>query len=473
MATGAPTNDCYADFAPSANSTLTEMITLPLGFPLITINSIAESCSPTTAGSSAVGNAFFDRLYELQQSISSIDLSFEIPDHPALSNNNIGGTYRVSLPDASTHASLAMGASAGILAVAFATIIYYALYNNKTRGNNSTLKKAVIGSTLLPVSLLLPYAINDMLGVQNTAARFATSILFVLYMFRILEAVFDFVPPGAKASLGTYCTYFSLPFDMIFDGIKPVMATKQEIRDGQINVVKAVTCIGVLCTILTPSGYKPFGDTDAGEFNESIVLSDYLDLKHLGNCFAIALFFQQGLSVGDAVFGNAIQTVLGYKVKQTMRNPMLEATSPSDFWGRRWNVLVHSVMKRGVYKPVRKYSSSPVAASLAVFIASGLFHEWLVHVVFLHNRPSSSSTSEVLLGSNTAFFVWNFVIIVSEKVLTGTKGVKSLGKMIPSLLLPFAIIMTSLPMAHWFGNPYLKGGFFEDYEKCLILIRKL
>jgi len=397
-------------------------------------------------------------------------------------STSISGRYDVSLPDLSTHASIAMGASVGVFAgVVFATIIYYMLHNNNNNNENGggnsrryvTLKKAFIGLILLPASLLLPYTLIDVLGAQNTAARFTTCILFVLYQFRILEAIFDFVPPGAKSSLSIYCTYFSLPFDMMFDGIKPVMATRKEIRDGQINVVKAVMCIGALCTILTPFGYKPFGDTNAGEFHESIVFSDYLDMKHLGNCFAIALFFQQGLAIGDAVFGNAIQTVLGYKVKQMMRNPMLEATSPSDFWGRRWNVLVHSVMKRGVYKPVRKYSSSAVAASLAVFVASGLFHEWLVHVVFLHNRPSSSSTSEVLLGSNTAFFVWNFVVIVSEKVLAGTKGVKSLGRMIPSMLLPFVIIMTSLPMAHWFGNPYLKGGFFEDYEKCLILIRKV
>ena len=143
-----------------------------------------------------------------------------------------------------------------------------------------------------------------------------------------------------------------------------------------------------------------------------------------------------------------------------------------DFWGRRWNVLVHSVMKRGVYKPVRKYSSA-VVASLAVFVASGLFHEWLVHAVIVYNRPSSVSASEVLLGSNTAFFVWNFVVILTERVLAGTKGIKSFGKMIPQMFIPFLIIMTSLPMAHWFGSPYLKGDLFSDYEKCLLLIRKV
>merc|ERR1712176_1327071 len=141
-----------------------------------------------------------------------------------------------------------------------------------------------------------------------------------------------------------------------------------------------------------------------------------------------------------------------------------------DFWGRRWNVLVHSVMKRGLYKPVRSVSSAAVA-SLAVFVASGLFHEWLVHAVFVYKRPSILS-SGVLLGSNTAFFVWNFFVIMSERVLAGTKSIRSLGKIPPPMLLPFLIIMTSLPMAHWFGNPYLKGNYFADYEKCFPLLRK-
>lgn len=155
-----------------------------------------------------------------------------------------------------------------------------------------------------------------------------------------------------------------------------------------------------------------------------------------------------------------------------MRNPMLEATSPSDFWGRRWNILVHAVLKRGVYKPVRKYTSSAVMASLAVFFASGLFHEWFVHAVLMYNRSTELSTG-VLLGSNCSFFLWNFVVIVSEKILAGSKVIRSFGKMIPDVCVPFMIIMTSLPMAHWFGNPYLKGNYFADYEKCLPMIRKV
>ena len=44
----------------------------------------------------------------------------------------------------------------------------------------------------------------------------------------------------------------------------------------------------MMCSILSPRDYAPFGETNAGEFHEKIVIGDYLDARHLGNCFAIA-----------------------------------------------------------------------------------------------------------------------------------------------------------------------------------------
>jgi hypothetical protein len=58
-----------------------------------------------------------------------------------------------------------------------------------------------------------------------------------------------------------------------------------------------------------------------------------------------------------------------------MRNPMFLSKSPSDFWSRRWNLLIHRVLKGGVYKPIRKHFKSAALASIAAFMASGAFHE--------------------------------------------------------------------------------------------------
>jgi hypothetical protein len=72
-----------------------------------------------------------------------------------------------------------------------------------------------------------------------------------------------------------------------------------------------------------------------------------------------------------------LASLAGVQLVPFMLNPIFESSSPSDFWGRRWNLVVHGILKRGVYKPVRSKHSRRVA-SIATFIASGLFHEWLL-----------------------------------------------------------------------------------------------
>ena len=84
---------------------------------------------------------------------------------------------------------------------------------------------------------------------------------------------------------------------MMFDKetSKPIMTTKRDAMNGQIDVVKAVTCICVLCSILSPCGYTPKGKTNAGEFHEEIVMRDYIGARHLGNSFATTCGFRLSL----------------------------------------------------------------------------------------------------------------------------------------------------------------------------------
>ena len=44
---------------------------------------------------------------------------------------------------------------------------------------------------------------------------------------------------------------------------------------------------------------------------------------------------------------------------------------------------------------------------------------------------------------------------------------------VPKSLVPPLIVMTSLPVAHWFRDPYMYGGFFRDYERCIPMIRRI
>jgi hypothetical protein len=137
-------------------------------------------------------------------------------------------------------------------------------------------------------------------------------------------------------------------------------------------------------------------------------------------------------------------------------------------------------MKHGVYKPVRHMTNSSLLALLAVFITSGAFHEWLVHACFIYDKNENNNDSlysnygggGVRIGSQTAFFVWNFVVITIERLLVKNEIFANYARRVPRSLVPSLIVMTSLPVAHWFRDPYMYGGFFRDYEMCLAMMRR-
>ena len=163
-----------------------------------------------------------------------------------------------------------------------------------------------------------------------------------------------------------------------------------------------------------------------------------------------------------------------------MRNPLTESTSPTDFWGRRWNVLIHSVLKGGVYKPIRKYHSRTVAI-IGTFLASGLFHEWLIYTTFI---PSSDQLDEdgncpncyrPVYGVTTIFFLWQAMLVAYEialKVSFGndSKLLQSIARQVPRSVRTALVIAMGIPPALYFCEPYARSDFFIHGQPCMPMI---
>ena len=99
---------------------------------------------------------------------------------------------------------------------------------------------------------------------------------------------------------------------------------------------------------------------------------------------------------------------------------------------------------------MRKYTTAAVA-SLAVFLASGIIHEWLNYSVQVYHHAEAPKDSiynpdNIILGSNMAFFAWQFFVMSIEKSFGEISSAK-----VPQQLVPFLVIMTSLPLAFWFA----------------------
>lgn len=82
----------------------------------------------------------------------------------------------------------------------------------------------------------------------------------------------------------------------------------------------------------------------------------------------------------DLFSGLAMQS--GIAVAETFHAPPL-ARSPRDFWGRRWNLVVHDLVFRHVFLPLGGLRK-PLRATLGVFVVSGLVHELFVLVALGH-----------------------------------------------------------------------------------------
>ncbi|CAH2069856.1 unnamed protein product [Thlaspi arvense] len=101
---------------------------------------------------------------------------------------------------------------------------------------------------------------------------------------------------------------------------------------------------------------------------------------------------------------------LGCDLEPHSNEPYL-ATSLQDFWGRRWNLMVPTILRPAVYTPIRQVAErklnsdwSQFLAYLATFTVSGAVYQLMFFYV----------TRELPTGEVTLFFVFNGVCTAAE-----------------------------------------------------------
>ena len=173
------------------------------------------------------------------------------------------------------------------------------------------------------------------------------------------------------------------------------------------------------------------------------------------------------------------ENVKGYLTKPTFLNPLWDSTSPTDFWGRKWNLMIHNVLKYGVFLPSRKFVPTKVAI-LVSFIMSGLIHDYVWAVIFYHHGHQRDAETGICHGcfkattlKLTAFFLWNGVILLLEKPLAKLPPFTWCSAHLPRPLLSTLVLLTALPVSHWYMGDWAVGGYFNDFTIALWHVRKL
>ncbi|KAK3204423.1 hypothetical protein Dsin_018469 [Dipteronia sinensis] len=138
---------------------------------------------------------------------------------------------------------------------------------------------------------------------------------------------------------------------------------------------------------------------------------DSIHLKFVMFLYSVYLYIcLETVLIITAVVARAL---LGLELEPQFDQPYL-ATSLQDFWGRRWNLMVSSILRPTVYKPVTSNCSrwigkdwAQLPAIVVTFLVSGLMHEMVFYYIGRH-RP----TWEV-----TCFFFLQGVCLAIEVLL--------------------------------------------------------
>ena len=352
-------------------------------------------------------------------------------------------------------------------------IIYYfiILPRKNEKNNNAQLQNSItpylIGyGVIMPICVFSPYYGLRYFYIKNKMMKFFAGIAQLTSFFRCSEAMFGFLPEGVDNSLANLLFYMAFPMEIKFDKGGPIKSTWSRTQYLFLNWIMHIFILGMYTSVLSAYDYEPFENKEGPSLLD-IKFSTLFTREQLINNALIGILFQIYLTT----FGyglNFIISLLGYHQAPFMLNPIFESSSPSDFWGKRWNMSIHGLLKRGVYKPVRIRMKMPrLVALAAAFLASGIFHEWLLSVVFYPDYDDGSCSPicyQVGYGRNILFFLWNAVLIGLEYAIGGATFFKLCSKHLPVTVVSILIVMTVMPAAHWFTNDYVRSDFMKDVQ---------
>ncbi|KAL2329312.1 hypothetical protein Fmac_022739 [Flemingia macrophylla] len=134
-----------------------------------------------------------------------------------------------------------------------------------------------------------------------------------------------------------------------------------------------------------------------------VKIYDYAHLIHPNllmclYCFHIYFLLEIILAAVAAV----ARALLGLELEPQFDNP-IRSTSLQDFWGRRWNLMVTTILRPTVYEPTLRAAMpflgprwAPLPAVLGTFVVSGLMHELILFYIG-RLRPTFLMTAFFLL----------------------------------------------------------------------------
>ncbi|KAG5189005.1 hypothetical protein JKP88DRAFT_353218 [Tribonema minus] len=364
-----------------------------------------------------------------------------------------------------------------------------------------TLKRMRPGSLAREVTLWLLWACG--VAAPFLFLVFGGITNYVLRLVLAIEAIFGTTPPGVLDTLSNWLVYFGAVIEPIYENGRPCKPLPgQLLQHVGLMLCKAALFSGLMTLGLSgPLPLMPFGATFdgacGGGFWRCLALRMGNNALHaaiicvllgtLANALSAANFARcnvQGsvrnrsppaVTLGAAAIAaaaslnplslrhlmSAAMCAVGYRPVDVMRNPLLLSLSPREFWGRRWNLLIHGILKRTYSRPVSKRYGA-MAGAAAAFCVSGLFHEFKWNMMFYGAPRGVYRFGEVLW-----FFALMFALCCAP-----WPDAERLVKEHPWCrpLLTVATILPGLLAAQWFTRPWIEAEVFQAFGQLIPMV---
>lgn len=293
-----------------------------------------------------------------------------------------------------------------------------------------------------------PFVLPMLLGsLRSRMSFFILAYSGVLSTFRWLELAASLGPKGFDATATTFALYFSMPAELQFEDGKLKFLSGERWRRALDLLLRLAFHSSIMLIALSvgkATRFQPFLEEIPAKLPfyglPWSLPALYLQTVWVYRCLTLPMLYHRIMA-----------TLFGLETLVTMKAPLTQSTSIRDFWGRRWNLIVHNLMKRCFFMPFQH--GGPVKKNIAGFVSflmSGVFHEYMWLMLHLA-RPEGSRYSP---GKVLVFFVLQYLATAVQVMLVKTTWLGRRGwGMMPTVLQTVVTTICVLP----FGPLFLEG----------------
>ena len=274
-----------------------------------------------------------------------------------------------------------------LIQCAFAVIIYYGIVQRR-----GTTEAYLLGwGIIIPLSLYLPFYLLEAWEMHNRVVNLGLSTVMSVIFFRCIEAMYGTTSPSFVANnLSNYVAYYSSIVPFVWD---PTTKSRQSIPRSKLpglflEIAGAFLGVSLLLSVLKHYDYRPFPSSvplDHIEWTWEI-----FSPNHLANSYLHAWLIYGTLKTGLELTAFN-ENIKGYDTYRLFDQPFLKSQTPTEFWTKRWNMLIRPLLKvrslgfvihtlpvcsvscqptpswlfqHGIFRPLREY----INPSIALFI---------------------------------------------------------------------------------------------------------